>query len=289
VIIVKINNRNDRYICDNIDGYMTELKQNPIMCEVIGEYGQQVKPCFDVDAYNEDINIDEIKAKINVMFPKKVVNVGNREPREYNDKGIKYSYRFYVDGVRMTTKNLKQYIIDSGFGENNKPFDISIYDINKVLYLPLTTEKYVKNKPNIKAPALTPIGCDIFDCCASYIKEEFEDFDLKFEVKAEVPKVIKKVVNNNVDDVDENDDKINQLHEIITKLSKNRATDRDSWLNGMYAIINICNRNKIRQSKTYELVHLFSSLDNYDENGVESWLDINLKMQENKAMDGLSF
>ena len=40
--------------------------------------------------------------------------------------------------------------------------------------------------------ALIPIDCDIFDCCASYIKEEFEDWDLKFvEVKPEIKKVIK--------------------------------------------------------------------------------------------------
>jgi hypothetical protein len=41
------------------------------MPELIGSYGQQVKPCFDVDAYNQDINIDEVIAKINVMFPNK--------------------------------------------------------------------------------------------------------------------------------------------------------------------------------------------------------------------------
>jgi hypothetical protein len=133
---------------------MTELNENPLMCEVIGEYGQQVKPCFDVDAYNEDIDIDEIKAKINVMFPEKEIYIAKREPRQYKDKGLKYSYRLYVDGVRMTTKNLKQYIIDSGFGESNKPFDLSIYDKNKVLYLPLTTRKY---KDDNKHPALTPI------------------------------------------------------------------------------------------------------------------------------------
>ena len=108
VIITNISERTYKFTCNNIDGYMTELNENPLMCEVIGEYKQQVKPCFDVDAYNEDINIDEIKSKINVMFPENAIYTAKRDPRLYKDKGIKYSYRFYVDGVRMTTKNLKQ-------------------------------------------------------------------------------------------------------------------------------------------------------------------------------------
>ncbi len=46
----------------------TGNKLNPVLT-----YGQQVKPCFDVDAYNQDIDIDEIIAKINAMFPNKKV------------------------------------------------------------------------------------------------------------------------------------------------------------------------------------------------------------------------
>ena len=176
------------YTCKSKEGYMTKLQNTANMPEMIGSYGQQVKPCFDVDAYNQDIDIDEIIAKIDVMFPNKKVNTAKREPRQYKDNGLKYSYRFYVDGVRMTTKNLKKLLNDNGYTKNNEPFDLSIYATNHVLFLPLTTKKFDDDNTH---PALTPIDCDIFDCCASYIKEEFEDWDLKFvEVKPEIKKLI---------------------------------------------------------------------------------------------------
>ena len=40
---------------------------------------------------------------------------------------------------------------------------------------PLTTEKG-RGK---KAPSLDAVNCNIFDCCASDIKEDFEDWDPK--------------------------------------------------------------------------------------------------------------
>jgi hypothetical protein len=93
-----------------------------------------------------------------------------------------------VDGVRMTTKNLKKYLNDNGYTKDNEPFDLSIYDSNKMLLLPLTTKKF----NDTVHPPLIPIDCEIFDCCASYVKEDFEDWDLKFaEVKPEIKKVIK--------------------------------------------------------------------------------------------------
>ena len=108
-VIITDKPRTYNYTCKSKEGYMAKLKNTANMPELIGSYGQQVKPCFDVDAYNQDIDIDEIIAKINVMFPNKKVNTAKREPRQYKDNGLKYSYRFYVDGVRMTTKNLKNF------------------------------------------------------------------------------------------------------------------------------------------------------------------------------------
>ncbi len=105
-VIITNQARTYNYTCKSKEGYMEKLKNTADMPEMIGSYGQQVKSCFDVDAYNQDIDIDEIIAKINVMFPNKKVNAAKREPRDYKEKGIKYSYRFNVDGVRMTTKNL---------------------------------------------------------------------------------------------------------------------------------------------------------------------------------------
>ena len=44
------------------------------MIEVIGEYGQQIKPMFDIDAYGNDINIIDVKKQSNILFPDKIVN-----------------------------------------------------------------------------------------------------------------------------------------------------------------------------------------------------------------------
>ncbi len=50
---------------------------------------------------------------------------------------------------------------------------MSIYDRNKVLVLPQTTKKEI-----LTVPPLIPIDCDLFSCCASYIKKDFEDWDI---------------------------------------------------------------------------------------------------------------
>ena len=103
VLITKFNDRTSKYMCDNEKGYKQYLKENQDMCENIGEYGQQIKPVFDVDAYEVEPDINEIIADINKIFPGKSVNYAKREPRDYKGK-MKFSYRFYVDDVRITSK-----------------------------------------------------------------------------------------------------------------------------------------------------------------------------------------
>ena len=276
-VIITDKPRTYRYTCKSEDGYMRHLKETPDMPELIGEYGQQVKPCFDVDAYNQDVNISEIIAKINILFPNKKVNVAKREPRDYKDKGLKYSYRFYVDGVRITTKNLKKYLGDNGYKENNEPFDLSIYIPNGVLFLPLTTKKFNADK---KHPALTPIDCEIFDCCASYIKEDFEDWDLKFvEVKQEIKKVIKQTLDDNCSEFDEEEDNnlYGKLKNVIKRLSKSRSDGFDTWIRVCWAIGNIGLKGELRRGKIEELIHSFSKLSsNYNEDTVDTWIDKNL-------------
>jgi len=276
-VIITDKPRTYRYTCKSEDGYMRHLKETPDMPELIGEYGQQVKPCFDVDAYNQDVNISEIIAKINILFPNKKVNVAKREPRDYKDKGLKYSYRFYVDGVRITTKNLKKYLGDNGYKENNEPFDLSIYIPNGVLFLPLTTKKFNDDK---KHPALTPIDCEIFDCCASYIKEDFEDWDLKFvEVKQEIKKVIKQTLDDNCSEFDEEEDNnlYGKLKNVIKRLSKSRSDGFDTWIRVCWAIGNIGLKGELRRVKIEELIHSFSKVSNsYNEDTVDNWIDKNL-------------
>ena len=185
VLITNIRNRTERYECNNIEGYKSHLKENPNMVECIGEYSQQIKPVFDIDAYDAKPDINSIIADINKIFPDKPVKYAEREPREFKGK-FKYSYRFYVLNVRITSKNIKTLLIENGLN-NNPIYDVSIYDKNKVLFLPLTTKK----ADDIKVPALIPVDCDIFDCCASYIKEDYEDWDIKFQTDIPVEKSIK--------------------------------------------------------------------------------------------------
>ena len=55
--------------------------------------------------------MNEVIADINKVFPDKSIYYAKRDPREYKGK-MKYSYRFYVDGVRITSKNLKALLMD---------------------------------------------------------------------------------------------------------------------------------------------------------------------------------
>jgi hypothetical protein len=81
-VITDIYERCSKYECNNVKGYKQHLKENPNMVELIGAYGQQIKQVFDVDAYNEDIDISSVIAKINGLFPGKNVKYAKREPKE---------------------------------------------------------------------------------------------------------------------------------------------------------------------------------------------------------------
>lgn len=276
-LITDIYERCSKYECDNVKGYKQHLKENPNMVELIGAYGQQIKPVFDVDAYNNDIDIASVISKINEVFPEKAVYYAKREPREYKKHGMKYSYRFYVDGVRINYKNLKTLLSDNGF-DKIKMYDMSIYEKNKVLFLPLTTQK----EKGCEVPELKLCNtADIFKCCASYIQEDFEDWDLKFPEdapKAE-PVITKPTIEDDEDDEDEDEspDKYNRLSGLIKLLSPKRSERFDTWIKLPWCIINICNREKIPRRKCYELIHQFSKLSatNYNEAMVDEWIDKN--------------
>ena len=274
VLITDIHDRTTRYECDNIDGYKKHLKSNPDMVEHIGEYNQQIKPIFDIDAYDTKPDINSIIIDINKLFPNKTVKYAEREPREYKGK-LKFSYRFYVLDVRIKSKNLKQLIKDNGL-DKNSIYDLSIYDKNKVLFLPLTTKKADNNN----VPALIPIDCDIFDCCASYIKEDYEDWDLKIPVFEEQKIIYKKIIDEDDEKFDDKE-KYNYdfILDIINHISVKRADNYDMWIEVCFCIIGACVRSKISKTSCSKLIHHFSQLskDKYDEFKVDEWIDINYK------------
>lgn len=275
-------NRKNRYECDNIEGYMKHLKKTPNMAEMIGDYNQQIKPVFDVDAYIQDIDIDAVKKDINSIFPDKIINLANREVR-ITKKGNKYSYRFYVDGVRIKIDNLRKLCFENGL-DKNPIYDLSIYTPNRVLFLPLTTEK-----KDEKVPELKPVDCGIFECCASYIREDFEDWDLKMpedkpSQKPSLLDTIKDAFINNEDtfNVDKSV-KEKQLKNIIEKLSSKRSDDYDTWIRFVWCIMKICEREELSQTRCTKLIHLFSKKSkNYDEDKVDEWIDKNYgKLRDN--------
>jgi hypothetical protein len=270
-IITDIYDRCSKYECDNVKGYKQHLKENPNMVELIGAYGQQIKPVFDVDAYNEDIDISSVIAKINGLFPGKNVYYAKREPREYKKHGMKYSYRFYVDGVRINYKTLKTLLTDNGF-DKIKMYDMSIYEKNKVLFLPLTTQK----EKGCEVPELKLCNtADVFKCCASYIQEDFEDWDLKFP--EDTPKVEIKF-NKEFEDTEETkyDGNLN-FTEIITKLKKERATEYNPWFYVGVALINLYHRKIFTRGQLMDIYDLFSAKSvDYSPDGVVKMLDINI-------------
>ena len=105
--------------CDNKKDYYNYLRNYPAMSEIIGDINKNIKPVFDVDAMGEDIDIEETKKEINMIFPNKPIYFCKREPREHKNS-IKYSYRFYVSGVKINYKNLLKLCI------HYKLFDIKI-------------------------------------------------------------------------------------------------------------------------------------------------------------------
>ena len=276
VHITKLYNRDEKFMCDTEHEYKKYLSNHPDMVEDIGKYGQQIKPVIDVDAYDSDIDVDEVIKKLNILFPNKPIKYAKREPREYKNK-TKYSYRFYIQNVRILSKNLKTLLINNGFKENPM-YDLSIYDKNKVLFLPLTSKK-----ENDDVPILKPVNATIFECCASYIQEDFEDFDINFK-QVEEPVVKCNIDNDNDYDDDEIPDKYNKLSTLIRLLSSNRSDNFDTWIKMIWCIINICNREKISRRKCYDLIHQFSrtSKNNYNEEKVDVWIDKNYdKVKEN--------
>jgi hypothetical protein len=280
VFITDLNNRNIKFECKNNKDYYEYLKDNAGMVELIGGYEQQIKPVFDVDAYNIDPDINEIMADIKKIFPDKIVKFAKREPREFKNKGVKYSYRAYVQGVRITYKNLKKLIIENGLN-NNDIYDMSIYHKNKVLYLPLTTKKL-----NSDVPPLIPIDCDIFDCCASYIKQDYEDYDIKTGGQPIEQPNTQQIYKNSIiikdisdaadaadEDTEEDTNKYYRLESLLKLLKPKRSQIFNSWFSVICCIKNICIKHNITERNQFNLIHLFSKLSpDYNELMVDEWI-----------------
>jgi len=145
------------------------------ICEIVGVDDVQVKPYFDIDAkieldksFDETI-IDDVEPEI-----KKICNVeiykSKREPREYDGK-MKYSFRLYLK-ARISYANIPL-VFEKVFDQYDI-IDKSVYNRNRILFTPMN-----KIKKDDVVPELKIVKGSIFDNCATYIKEDYIDLDLK--------------------------------------------------------------------------------------------------------------
>lgn len=256
--------------------YMVELnsreKTSSGLCELVGLNEFQVKPYFDLDPKdNFDYSIfDEFENDIKVIY-NNYVGISGREPREEIWRGkttLKHSRRYYLK-ARITYSNIP-IVFKELFEKYKDIIDTSVYTPNRRLFTPLTTKKRECEVPKLKI-----IKGSLFDNCATYIQEDYEDLDLRITA-VEKPKK-EKFIQSLCDDDNQTlyDGKLN-FGEIVIKLSKERATDYDPWFYVGVSLINLFYRKIITKAQVYEYFDIFSAKsDTYSADGVVKILDIN--------------
>lgn len=181
VHIVDVFDRTKRYTYDSEDAYMSAIDDCNYMVEIIGNQGQNIKPVFDIDSY-EPIDIDNEILRIQSIphFKDCKVVYATREPRQEMDK-TRYSYHIYVIGCKIRAENLKELFMMMKLNEIDY-YDRVIYNNYSILYAPFTSSKVDKYHNIIKVPPMIPVDCSVFDCCASYIREDWKDINEEFDV-----------------------------------------------------------------------------------------------------------
>ena len=135
-------------------------------------------------------------------------------------------------------------------------------------------------KRNLVIPELKIIKGSIFGCCATHIKEEYEDLD----VYVETPKEEIKFNSVLCDDSEPTYEGNLNFMEIMTKLGKERASEYYSWVYVGIALINLHHRKIFTRGQLYDIYDLFSSkADNYSQKDVFKMLDTNIPRFDGKG------
>ena len=283
--------------------------KNKIGCEYVGD--KIVSPYFDTDykisfetPKNDIKKMEEEKRNecltiINKCFDKYDVSINESDKKcrlieQQGKKAYKISQRYYVKGVVMKNSNILKLLNINGITEDNKPFDLGVYNDTRILLLPYT---HKPEKPDDKSKTiLEPIkktdeDFNVFNYCATYIKETDINLDYLFEDDLKILKPKKKEIVNEdkvleykdikkEEDEDEEEMKENlpnievKLLEYINILSVKRADNYDDWLSMMFCIINICNKHKVPKRRCYEYLHTFSKkCSKYEEDDIDKWID----------------
>ena len=281
VLICNIRKRDTRIPVKTEEDYMKEFKtknkQTGGLCEIVGLKEYQVKPYFDVDgkdknneSFDESIisNICEDIQKIH----NDVIYIAKREPRAENGV-MKYSYRLYLK-ARITWTNIP--ILFKEVFDKYSCIDKGVYDRNRILFVPLSDRK-----KDLDVPPLMNIKGSIFDCCATYIKEEYLNLD------DEVPEIEEPKVDMKFNLCDDNEPAYEgtlNFAEIMNHLSKERATTYNDWFYIGVSLINLYYRKILTRGMVYDLFDSFSSkADNYDTNGVYKVIDSNIARFDGKG------
>lgn len=279
----------DYEYCKNID-------KIEIPYELIGMKDQQIKPVFDCDPqFNKNDEVDTLKTihstveKLDIMYPNKQ-KFAIQRIRDIDENTKKISYHITVDGVRTNIETIKNKLKSFGF-EKDKPFDYSIYSLNRGLYSCFTNKK--KQNDSIKYVEMFKPICletgnilgkvdeiDIRKYSPSYVEELFEcDF-------MEPPKgpIEPKEVEKQYDDGDKDNSKLD-IEEIIKHLKPFRAENRDDWLNGIYCVMNCAENLGMSKKKQKDIAHLFSSIcePKYEEDLVDDWLTTNFEKKRDNG------
>lgn len=263
---------------DYIDCFKKYDKFQGGLCELVGLDEFQVKPYFDLDPKGKDFDysiFDEFESDIKKIYNSEIFIAG-RDPREGEWRGetvIKHSRRFYVK-ARITYTNIKVVFKPLFEKYNEEILDPGVYNTQRCLFVPMN-----KRKQSLDVPELKVIKGSLFDCCATYIEEDYEDLDLIAEKLLKDVEPIKTNKKNDDDDIhdddDENNDKYVKLQKLIRLTSDSRSTGYDSWIRLNWCLINIGNKEGISKNKIIRLIHEFSkrSKSNYDEDKVDEWID----------------
>lgn len=247
-------------------------------CEIVGLKEFQVKPYLDIDPKGEfDYSfIDNIKADITEIISQYTdepieIYEGQREPREENGI-LKHSIRLYPK-ARISYNNIPIFFKD--LFDKYDILDSGIYNPNRRLYLPLSDRKRDFQVP----PLMVKYG-SVLDCSATYILEDYINLDEYVPKEEEKPKFKVELF----DVVETTYDGSLNFTEIMTKLSKVRATDYSDWFYVIVSLINLFYRKIISKGQVYDLADLFSSkAENYDADGVYKVIDTNLSRFNGKG------
>jgi hypothetical protein len=246
--------------------------------EIVGLHEYKVKPYFDLEPKGvfDYKKFDEFEEDLKKVLDVPIYSMG-RKPRQ--EKGVlKHSRRYYMK-AQITFNNIP-IVFKEIFEKYKDIVDAGVYTNKRQLHLPLTNMKAHKKVPQMKL-----IKGNIFDNCATYIEEDYENLDLRV-VKKELSDVDKLILKYEKVFNDEDDNKFNDkthefIKDIINHLSPKRADEYPTWLPVLFAIIGACKKSKISKRYCVELIHQFSqlSLNKYNENDVDKWIDDNYKKQ----------